>query len=78
MSLDRMARSAERNIIREALRQEGGNVSRCSRSLEVPMSTLWWKIRDLGIDPDEFRVPRREGRRQGGGRAFLAGKGPSK
>ncbi len=45
----------EREHIERALRYERGHVTRTARRLGVARSTLYERLREFGIDPDEFR-----------------------
>jgi len=43
----------EKNLLREALRAAGWNRSRAARRLGIDRTTLWRKIREYGLEPEE-------------------------
>ncbi len=44
---------AEKELLDQALRQSGWNRSRAARRLGIDRTTLWRKIREYGLEPDE-------------------------
>ena len=46
----------ERKLLREALRDSGGNVAAAARALNLTIRVIHYKLRGLGIDPAEFKV----------------------
>lgn len=50
-------RAYERELIRKALEQAGGNVSQAARALQIPRQTLWRRIQDYGLEPDGRQAP---------------------
>ncbi len=49
--LARLTDQTERDLIRKALGQCGGNMAQAARLLGVPRSTLYYKVRALGLAP---------------------------
>lgn len=47
-------REVERRHIQRILYQEGGHVERAARRLDIPRSTLYARIKALGIEPSRF------------------------
>jgi transcriptional activator for dhaKLM operon len=45
----------ERETILLMLQMHRGNVSRMAHVLDISRTTLWRKLRDYGIDPNEYR-----------------------
>lgn len=58
ISLALRMESFERHLIREALRQQGGNVSLAAEQLQLPKKTLYDKLARYSLDPDIFRINR--------------------
>lgn len=54
-SLATLMATHEAALLREALRQEGGNVSRVMTRLQLPRKTIYDKLNRHGIRPEEFR-----------------------
>ena len=52
----RLVERFEREILRTALREHGGNVSSAARELGLHRQSLQQKLRRLGIDASEFSV----------------------
>jgi transcriptional activator for dhaKLM operon len=48
-------REMERETILLLLRMYRGNISRMAQVLDVSRNTLWRKLKEYGIDPDEYR-----------------------
>lgn len=55
MNLKQMLARVERDYICNDLARTKGNVALSARNLDVPLSTLWFKIERLGIDPAGYR-----------------------
>ena len=45
----------ERETILLMLQMHRGNVSRMAQVLDISRTTLWRKLKDYGIDPEEYR-----------------------
>jgi transcriptional activator for dhaKLM operon len=45
----------ERETILLMMQMYRGNVSRMAQVLEISRTTLWRKLKDYGIDPNEYR-----------------------
>jgi len=54
---ERLVGRFEREILRAALREHGGNVSSAARALGLHRQSLQQKLRRLGIDPSQFVGP---------------------
>jgi len=52
-----LLKSGERDLIVEAIRSAGGNLTRATRSLGIAKSTLYLKLKRFGIDPNAYRTP---------------------
>jgi transcriptional regulator of acetoin/glycerol metabolism len=48
--------AAEIDTLIATLRACGGNVAKAARELNVSRATLWRRIVDYGIKPDDYRV----------------------
>lgn len=68
-SIDNYLQRIETYLIREAIARHEGIIAHAAISLGLRPTTLWWRLRKMGIDVSEYRLRKQQ---EGGGGVIQA------